>query len=105
LRRLIGEVSPIIYVFVVRVAHAAFKPNSPISEFTTFQESWRCSITPGTTLTFYKFQEQVKAEGIALATQGAPNLHRILFPRDHGSFHLAANHLALKNPSLQLLTL
>jgi hypothetical protein len=92
LRRLISEVSPIIYDFAVRVAHAAFKLNSPISEFTTFQESWRCSITPGTTLTFYKFQEQVKTEGIALATQGAPNLHRILFPHDHGSFHLAENH-------------
>lgn len=95
---------PIDYVLAVRVAHTALEPSSPISKFTTFQESWRCSITSGTTLTFYEFQEQVKVEGIALATHGAPNLHRILFPHGHGSFHLAANHLALKNPSPQLLT-
>jgi hypothetical protein len=89
----------------VRVAHAAFKPSSPISEFTLFRESWRCSITSGTILTFHEFQEQVKAEGIlALATHGAPNLNRILFPHGYGSFHLAANHLALKSPSPQLLT-
>jgi hypothetical protein len=92
------------YVFAVRVAHAAFKPSSPISEFTTFQESWRCSITSGTTLTFSEFREQVQADGIALATHGAPNLHRILFPHGRGTFHLAANHLAPKNPSPQLIT-
>jgi hypothetical protein len=95
---------PLDYVFAVRVTHTAFKPSSPISEFTTFQESWRCSITSGTTLTFCEFQEQIKAEGIALANHGAPNLHRILFPYGSGSFYLAANHLALKNPSPQLLT-
>jgi hypothetical protein len=69
-----------------------------------FQENWHCGIPSGTTLTFYEFLEQVKAEGIALATHGAPHLHRILFPYGCGSFHFAANHLALKNSSIQLLT-
>jgi hypothetical protein len=90
---------PSIYKFAVRVAHASYIGDPPMTKWTVWTEGWTVAITYNSLTSFYTFKDTLRHQGQA---QFIPYFDGMTRPQRYGYWTLSTNYLDPKSPAPQL---
>jgi hypothetical protein len=95
----LGSQLPTVYKFAVRVAHASYEGDPPMTKWTVWAEGWTVAITHNSATSFYTLKDTLRSQG---QSQFIPYFNAMTQPQGYGHWTLAANHLEAKSPAPQL---
>jgi hypothetical protein len=98
-RATLGPQLPTVYKFAVRVAHASYEGDPPMTKWTVWAEGWTVAITHNSATSFYTLKDTLRSQG---QSQFIPYFNTMTRPEGYGHWTLAANHLDAKSPAPQL---
>jgi hypothetical protein len=95
----LGPQLPTVYKFAVRVAHASYEGDPPMTKWTVWAEGWTVAINHNSTTSFSNLKNTLRNQG---QSQFIPYFNAMTQPQGYGHWTLAANHLDPKSPAPQL---
>jgi hypothetical protein len=92
----LGPQLPTMYKFAVRVAHASYEGDPPMTKWAVWAEGWTVAITHNSTTSFYTLKDTLRSQG---QSQFIPYFNAMTRPQGYGHWTLATNHLDAKSPA------